>query len=96
MTKQELMERITETMKIRYERAVSKVDVAAFLESFGDVATTELAAGREALLPGLGKLAVKQTQPRQGRNPKTGETLEIAGRRAPKFAASKLLKDALQ
>ncbi|MGC0153301.1 HU family DNA-binding protein [Chromobacterium vaccinii] len=96
MTKSDLIERLTNCMQIRYDRAVSKTDVTAFLDALGDVAVAELQAGGEAPLPGLGRLTVKETATRTGRNPKTGEPMEIQGRRAPKFAAAKGLKDALK
>ena len=95
MTKQDLIERLTETMKIRYDRAVSKTDVASLLDALGDVITERLKAGDEVTLPGLGKLAVKAKAARTGRNPKTGEAIQIPAKRVPDFSAAKALKDAL-
>lgn len=95
MTKQDLIERITETMKIRHDRAVSKTDVASLLDTLGDVATERLKAGDDVSLPGLGKLAVKTKAARTGRNPKTGEAIQIPAKRVPDFSPAKALKDAL-
>jgi DNA-binding protein HU-beta len=95
MTKQELIERITEIMKIRHDRTVSKTDVAALLDALGDVATERLKAGDDVSLPGLGKLAVKTKAARTGRNPKTGEAIQIPAKRVPDFSSAKALKDAL-
>ncbi len=96
MTKQELIDSITEAMKIRYDRAVSKADVSAFLDSLGDVATVSLKAGEDVTLPGLGKLVVKEKAARAGRNPQTGETIQIAAKRVAAFSPTKALKDALE
>lgn len=95
MTKQDLIERITETMKNRHDRAVSKTDVASLLDTLGDVATERLKAGDDVSLPGLGKLAVKTKAARTGRNPKTGEAIQIPAKRVPDFSPAKALKDAL-
>lgn len=91
MTKQELIERITETMA----GAVSKTDVASVLSALGDVATERLKAGDEVPLPSLGKLVVKSKAARTGRNPKTGEAIQIPAKRVPDFSPAKALKDAL-
>ena len=96
MTKQELIDSITEAMKIRYDRAVSKADVSAFLDSLSDVATVSLKAGEDVMLPGLGKLVVKEKAARAGRNPQTGETIQIAAKRVAAFSPTKALKDALE
>lgn len=95
MTKQDLIERITETMKIRHDRAVSKTDVTSLLDALGDVVTERLMAGDDVSLPGLGKLAVKAKAARTGRNPKTGESIQIPAKRVPDFSPAKALKDAL-
>lgn len=95
MTKQDLIERLTETMKIRYDRAVSKTDVASLLDALGDVATDILKAGDDVPLPGLGKLVVKSKAARIARNPKTGEAVQVPAKRVPDFTPAKALKDAI-
>nr|WP_308444341.1 HU family DNA-binding protein [Laribacter hongkongensis] len=95
MTKQDLIERIIETMKIRYDRAVSKADVTALLDALGDVTTERLQAGEDVPLPGIGKLVVKAKDARTGRNPKTGHTIQIPAKRVAAFSPAKALKDAL-
>jgi nucleoid DNA-binding protein len=52
----------------------------------------ELAGGGEVSLPGIGKFSTSERKARTGRNPKTGEPIEIAARRVPKFKAGKQLK----
>jgi len=72
----------------------TKKDAAAFIDALGDVAREALAAGREMVLPGIGKLAVKERAARAGRNPQTGAAIEIAARKIPAFTVAKILKDA--
>jgi DNA-binding protein HU-beta len=47
-------------------------------------------------LTGFGKFSVSQRAPRQGRNPQTGERMQIAAKRVPKFAAGSELKKAVR
>lgn len=95
MKEQELVERIAALMKIRYGRAVSKTAVAILLDSLSDVVTAKLKSGDEVILPNLGKLAVKHKAARTGRNPQTGESIQIQAKRVADFTAAKSLKDAL-
>lgn len=57
------------------------------------VVQAELKAGREVSLPVLGKLKVKERQARKGRNPQTGETIDIPAKRKVVLAMSKALDD---
>ncbi|WP_047396503.1 HU family DNA-binding protein [Chitinibacter sp. ZOR0017] len=50
-------------------------------------------AGNEIRIPDLGKFSVDQKPARPGRNPRTGETIQIEAKRAVKFTAAKALKD---
>jgi DNA-binding protein HU-beta len=76
---------------------VTKKDVEHVLKTAGDVIADYLGMAEEAevVLPGLGKLVTHQQAARTGHNPKTGEPLEIAARRAVKFKVAKALKDAV-
>lgn len=65
------------------------------LKAQADIATAELYTDGEVTLPGLGKLTVKVRAARDGRNPKTGETVHIPVKRVPHFGAAKALKDAV-
>lgn len=89
MTKQELVAAMAEAT------GVSKKQADENVEAFCGIITVSLAEGAEITLPGIGKFSVVQKAARTGRNPKTGEAVKIAARRAPKFSASKVLKDAL-
>ena len=65
------------------------------LNQLGDVIRAALAKGDDVTLPGVGKLEVTERPARSGRNPRTGETIQIAASRTPKFKAIKVLKDAI-
>ena len=54
-----------------------------------------LKKGGTVALIGFGTFSVSKRKAREGRNPKTGEAIKIAARKAPKFSAGKGLKDAL-
>ena len=61
-----------------------------------DIIAAELLGGGEITLPGIGKLKTRDAAARSGRNPKTGEAIQIpAGKRAV-FVAAKELKDSLK
>jgi len=95
MTKQELINAINEAVISRYEAGVSKVVIAAVLDTLGGVAQAELQQGNEVTLPGLGKLSVKTSAARKGRNPATGAEMDIPAKTKPHFSAAKALKDAV-
>lgn len=54
-----------------------------------------LEAGNEISIPGFGKFKVGESKARTGRNPKTGEEIQITAKRNPKFLAAKELKTAI-
>lgn len=65
------------------------------LDALGHVVAEQLAKGEEISLPGIGKLTVKEVAARKGRNPATGEEIDIPAKRKPAFSAAKALKDAV-
>lgn len=72
-----------------------KKAVEAVLKTTADVIAAELYEGGEVVLPGLGKLCVNVRAARAGRNPATGEALQIPEKKVPHFSAAKVLKDAV-
>lgn len=70
----------------------AKAAVDATLEEI----TKQIAAGNEVRLTGFGKFSAVKRAARQGRNPATGETLQIAAKSVPKFSAGAELKKAVQ
>jgi len=74
---------------------VTKKEAEAVLKAFTDVVTEELKNDGKVQLVGFGTFEVGERAAREGRNPKTGETMTIAASKAPKFKAGKALKDAI-
>lgn len=73
-----------------------KAQAARIVDSIFDAITAELAKGGEVAIAGFGSFKVAKRAERQGRNPKTGETITIKASIKPKFRAAKLLKEAVQ
>ena len=72
---------------------LSKKDTEAALKAFIDVVSEELKKGEKVQLVGFGTFEVSERAAREGRNPQTGETMEIKASKTPKFKAGKALKD---
>ena len=72
---------------------LSKKDAEAALKAFIDVVSEELKKGEKVQLVGFGTFEVSERAAREGRNPQTGETMEIKASKTPKFKAGKVLKD---
>lgn len=84
----------TELVVAMAERTeLSKKDAEKALKAFTDVVAEELAKGEKIQLVGFGTFEVADRPAREGRNPRTGETMKIAASKAPKFKAGKALKD---
>ena len=86
MTKTEFAKHVAATAGLTGEQAKNAVD-AVF-----DTIAGELTAGREIAIAGFGKFSVVERAAREGRNPATGETLQIAASRGAKFSAAAALK----
>ena len=65
------------------------------LDALSKVLQRQLVAGEALLIPGIGTFSVIQKAARLGRNPKTGETVEIPAKKSVKFKATKTLADAV-
>ena len=74
---------------------LTKVDAEKALKAFIDVVTEEMKNGGKVQLVGFGTFEVSERAARTGRNPQTGETIEIKASKAPKFKAGKAFKDAV-
>lgn len=86
----------TELVAAMAEQAeLSKKDSEKALKAFIDVITEELKKGEKIQLVGFGTFEVAERSAREGRNPLTGETMQIKASKAPKFKAGKALKDAV-
>ena len=89
MNKTELVAAMAEKTEL------SKKDAEKALKAFTDVVAEELKKGEKVQLVGFGTFEVAEREAREGRNPRTGETMTIAASKSPKFKARKALKDSL-
>lgn len=84
----------TELVSAMAEQAeLSKKDAEKALKAFTDVVTEELQKGEKVQLVGFGTFEVSERAAREGRNPQTGDVMQIAASKAPKFKAGKSFKD---
>lgn len=81
---------------IAEKSGLTKKDAEAALNAYTEVVTDTLKAGDSVQLIGFGTFEVRERAARQGRNPHTGEAIEIAAAKAPAFKPGKALKDAIQ
>ncbi len=87
----------TELIAVMTEKAeISKKDTEKALTAFINVVTDALVTGEKVAISGFGTFEVVERAARIGRNPKTGETIEIKASKAPKFKAGKSLKDVVK
>ncbi|MBR9813517.1 HU family DNA-binding protein [bacterium] len=74
---------------------LSKTDAANAVDAMFDTITDALKSGDKVSLVGFGTFQVRERAARQGRNPKTGELINIPAGKTPAFKAGKALKDAI-
>jgi len=74
---------------------LSKSDAAKAVEAVTGAISNTLSKGDQVAIVGFGTFAVKHRAARAGRNPKTGETIQIKASNVPAFKAGKALKDAV-
>jgi len=74
---------------------LTKADAAKAVDAVFDTVTSSLKGGKEVRLVGFGTFSVVSRKATTGRNPRTGETIQIAASKQPKFKAGKGLKDAV-
>lgn len=89
MNKAELIEAIADAADL------SKAEAGRALDGVVDAITAALKDGDTVSLVGFGSFQVKERAARQGRNPQTGATIDIAAAKIPSFKAGKALKDAV-
>ena len=89
MNKTELVDAVSS------DAGISKADAGKAVEAvFGNIQAA-LGKGDSVSVTGFGSFATKERAARKGRNPKTGEQIDIAASKAPTFKAGKTLKDAV-
>jgi len=89
MNKSELIEAVAQSADI------SKAAASRAIDAFVDSVTDALKEGDQVTLVGFGTFAVRERAARTGRNPRTGETINISASKVPGFKAGKALKDAV-
>jgi len=89
MTKNDLAE------KVASRNGLSASAARQVLETTIETISNELAAGGEVALAGFGKFSVSHRSARLGRNPSTGQTIQISASKAAKFSAASALKKSL-
>ena len=89
MNKTELIAAIAE------KAGLTKKDAERALNATIESIAAALAEGQKVQIAGLGSFEVKTREARTGRNPQTGETIQIAASKLPAFKAAKALKDAV-
>lgn len=79
-----------------YEKiGISKKDSARIVESVFDIIKESLARGEKVKISGFGNFTVKEKKSRRGRNPQTGEEIEISARKVLTFSSSHVLRNEL-
>jgi DNA-binding protein HU-beta len=87
--KSQIVSELAKTMEM------SKKDVTAFLDSFVNLAYKETKKNGAFIIPGIGKLVLKKTKKRKGRNPATGEAIDIPAKTVVRFSLFKACKEAI-
>ena len=90
MSKQEFVD------KVASDTGLSKKDAGAAVDSVLSTIESELKSGGEVSFTGFGKFHVADRGAREGRNPRTGETMQIAATKVPRFTAGSGLKKAIK
>lgn len=89
MNKTELIAAVADAAEL------SKAEAGRAVDAVFDAITDSMKSGDKVSLVGFGTFQVRERAARQGRNPKTGETIHIAAGKTPGFKAGKALKDAV-
>ena len=90
MTKSELIARLAEQNPTLYHRDIEKLVNTVF-----DAITTALVEGNRVELRGFGAFSIRERKARLGRNPRTGEAVNVDAKRMPFFKMGKGMKERL-
>lgn len=88
MNKSDLIEKVANRLP-----TLAAKDVEVIVNTIFDSMTDSLAKGSRIEIRGFGSFEVRQRSPRQGRNPKTGQNVQVGRRRVPFFKVGKELKE---
>jgi DNA-binding protein HU-beta len=87
MTQSEVLNHFAE------KTGLKRTQVKEFFDELADLASNEVKNNGEFALPGFGKLVLSERKAREGRNPQTGDTIQIPAKTTLKFRIGKGLKD---
>jgi DNA-binding protein HU-beta len=90
VTKQEFVDQVAD------RAGLSKKDAAEAVDAFLNTVEDALKRGSDVSFSGFGKFSVSHRSAREGRNPSTGERIQIAASRVPRFTAGAGLKKAVK
>ena len=94
MNKTDLVKVVKDTVSETLEGVTAK-DTAIFVDATIKAIQDAVVAGDKVSIVGFGTFEISKRAAREGRNPQTGKTMNIAACKAPKFKAGKALKDAV-
>lgn len=89
-TQSELYEAIQNACSLESKKQAKEV-----YESFAEMIQSALKKGYKVPLPGIGKIQVRKSKARMGRNPATGEVIQIKAKKRVRLTPSKALKEAV-
>lgn len=81
--------------EMKDKAGLTKVDAEKAYKAFVETLTEALKNGEKVQLVGFGTFELGERAAREGRNPQTGETIQIAASKSPRFKAGKAFKDAI-
>lgn len=90
--------RMTQVEVVNYlvdRTSLDRRQAKQFFEDLANLAASEVQSGGEFVLPGFGKLVRSDRKAREGRNPATGQTIQIPAKTTVKFRIGKSMKDAV-
>jgi DNA-binding protein HU-beta len=87
MTQSEVMNHFAQKFELK------RAEVKEFFDELTELASKEVKKNGEFTLPGFGKVVLAKRKAREGRNPATGETIQIAAKTTLKFRVGKAMKD---
>lgn len=87
MTQSEVLNHFAE------KTGLKRAQVKEMFEELANLASREVTTNGEFSIPGFGKLVLSERKAREGRNPQTGETIQIPAKTTLKFRLSKAMKD---
>jgi len=90
VNKKELIEKMAD------KAGLTKTDAEKALKAFEDSVVDALKSGDKVTIVGFGTFSVSERKARKGRNPQTGEEINIPAKKAPKFVPGKLFKDSVK